>query len=50
MRPFARASRRLAMTIIALGLLVQGPGRATAAENWDLYIYNPVEPLLPSRA
>src|SRR5215468_6167896 len=42
MRPFARASRRLAAIFtIALGL-VQGPGRATAAENWDLYIYNPV--------
>jgi len=43
MRPFARASRRPAAIItIALGLLVQGPGRATATENWDLYIYNPV--------
>ncbi len=43
MRPFARAAVRLAaMSTLALALLSQGPTAASAAENWDLYIYNPV--------
>src|SRR5258708_192078 len=43
MRPFARAAIRLAaMSTLALGLCSQMPSRAAAAENWDLYIYNPV--------
>jgi TRAP-type C4-dicarboxylate transport system substrate-binding protein len=43
MRPFARAAVRLAaISTIALGLCSQMPTAARAAENWDLYIYNPV--------
>jgi TRAP-type transport system periplasmic protein len=43
MRPHARAIRRLAAVLaVALGIGSQAPSRATAAENWDLYIYNPV--------
>src|ERR1700751_2512042 len=43
MRPFARAAVRLAaISTLALGLSSQMPSRASAAENWDLYIYNPV--------
>jgi TRAP-type transport system periplasmic protein len=43
MRPHARAWKRLAVLFaVALGLGSQMPSRAQAAENWDLYIYNPV--------
>src|SRR5271154_58444 len=43
MRPFARAVVRLAaISTIAFELCSQMSSRATAAENWDLYIYNPV--------
>jgi TRAP-type C4-dicarboxylate transport system substrate-binding protein len=43
MQPPARAFTRLAViATIALGLSGQSAGRANAAENWDLYIYNPV--------
>src|SRR5689334_22948104 len=43
MRPFARAAARLAaMSILAFALSSRGPTVAAAAENWDLYIYNPV--------
>jgi TRAP-type transport system periplasmic protein len=43
MRPSIRAfARHVAIVTIALGLLGQNPQRAAAAENWDLYIYNPV--------
>jgi TRAP-type C4-dicarboxylate transport system substrate-binding protein len=43
MRPFARAAARFAaISTIAFGLLGQAPIAASAAENWDLYIYNPV--------
>ena len=43
MRPLARAAARLAaMSILAFALSSQRPTAAAAAENWDLYIYNPV--------
>jgi len=43
MRPFVRAVVRLAaISTLAFGLCSQMSSRATAAENWDLYIYNPV--------
>ncbi|MGZ5875467.1 MAG: TRAP transporter substrate-binding protein DctP [Bradyrhizobium sp.] len=43
MRPHARAKVRLAaLFAVALGIGSQAPSRARAAENWDLYIYNPV--------
>jgi TRAP-type C4-dicarboxylate transport system substrate-binding protein len=43
MRPTVRAfARHAAIVTIALGILGQNPQRAAAAENWDLYIYNPV--------
>src|SRR5215468_5027993 len=43
MRSSARAlSRLFAIVAFAFGILAQGPERAHAAENWDLYIYNPV--------
>src|SRR5690348_3747345 len=38
----ARCGRLFAVIAFAFGVLAQGPGRALAAENWDLYIYNPV--------
>jgi len=43
MRPLARAAARLAaMSILAFALSSRGLTAAAAAENWDLYIYNPV--------
>ena len=43
MRPHARAWKRLAaLFAVVLGIGSQMPSRAHAAENWDLYIYNPV--------
>jgi TRAP-type transport system periplasmic protein len=43
MRPHFRGLGRLAaISFIALGLCSQMPSRAVAAENWDLYVYNPV--------
>ena len=38
----ARCGRLLAIATFVSGILALGPGRAVAAENWDLYIYNPV--------
>jgi hypothetical protein len=43
MRPHFRGLSRLAAIFtIVLGLCSQIPSRAVAAENWDLYVYNPV--------
>jgi TRAP-type C4-dicarboxylate transport system substrate-binding protein len=43
MRLDARAWRILAaLFTVALGIWSQMPSRAMAAENWDLYVYNPV--------
>jgi TRAP-type C4-dicarboxylate transport system substrate-binding protein len=43
MRPYACDWKRLAAVFaIALGIASQMPSPAQAAENWDLYIYNPV--------
>jgi TRAP-type C4-dicarboxylate transport system substrate-binding protein len=43
MRPSACAWKRLAAVFtVALGFGSQMPSRAQAADNWDLYIYNPV--------
>jgi TRAP-type C4-dicarboxylate transport system substrate-binding protein len=42
MRPHLSAYRLGAILILALGFCGQTPVRANAAENWDLYIYNPV--------
>src|SRR5215470_5751138 len=43
MRPSARAVSRLAaIATLVLASLCQTPQHAAAAENWDLYIYNPV--------
>jgi TRAP-type transport system periplasmic protein len=42
MRPHLSAYRLAAILILALGFCGQTPVRADAAENWDLYIYNPV--------
>jgi TRAP-type transport system periplasmic protein len=43
MRPLFRAFKKLAaLFAVALGIASQMPAGARAAENWDLYIYNPV--------
>jgi TRAP-type transport system periplasmic protein len=43
MRPRLRVPAKLvAAFIVALGLWGQASSRAMAAENWDLYVYNPV--------
>ena len=43
MRPLFRAFKKLAaLFAVALGIASQMPVGARAAENWDLYIYNPV--------
>ena len=43
MRPLVRAFKRLAaLFAVTLAVGSQMPSRAAAAENWDLYIYNPV--------
>src|SRR5262249_29852682 len=43
MRPqFRGLSRLAAISIVAIGLTSLAPSRAVAAENWDLYVYNPV--------
>ena len=43
MRSSARAlSRLFAIVAFAFGILALSPERSLAAENWDLYIYNPV--------
>jgi TRAP-type C4-dicarboxylate transport system substrate-binding protein len=43
MRPDCRALRTLAAGFaVALGIASGWPFRAMAAENWDLYVYNPV--------
>src|SRR3954452_3336639 len=42
-RPACRVVRTLAaLFAVALGIGSQLPSRAMAAENWDLYVYNPV--------
>ena len=42
MRPLVRAFKRLAaLFAVTLAVGSQMPSRAAAAENWDLYIYNP---------
>jgi TRAP-type transport system periplasmic protein len=38
----ARCGRLLGIAAFVFGILAHGPDRALAAENWDLYIYNPV--------
>src|SRR6185369_2784614 len=43
MRPLVRAFKRLAaLFAVTFAVGSQMPSRAVAAENWDLYIYNPV--------
>ena len=43
MRPHVRGLSRLAAIFaVVLGLTFQMLSRASAAENWDLYVYNPV--------
>src|SRR5262249_9206721 len=43
MRPHFRGLGRLAaISVIALGLCGQMSSRASAAEDWDMYVYNPV--------
>src|SRR3978361_1435926 len=43
MRQYTRACNRLAAVFaVTLAIASQMPSRAMAAENWDLYIYNPV--------
>ena len=38
----ARCGRLFGIATFVSGILALGPGRAVAAESWDLYIYNPV--------